>query len=251
MNSRRPRAFTLVELLVVVMIISLLVGILAPTVGRVLEGARRASCRNNVQQIAHGCKMYALEARMHRGAVPQRLPSLTVTTGNWYNAASGQKGSLWLLVPNNYASRGALVCPSMPGYKAAAESATAFTDTSCSYSYITMVERTLSLADQNLYTDLVIIGDKNPRFASGSSSPSGPVQANSLAHVGRNGLGEGQNVATLGEAARWLEQAKVVTGGSIDGSVPGNKNDWIYASNAPAGDSAGKAANLADVLLID
>jgi prepilin-type N-terminal cleavage/methylation domain-containing protein/prepilin-type processing-associated H-X9-DG protein len=57
------RAFTLVELLVVVGIIAVLIGILLPTLGRARESARRAQCLSNLRQTSLAFRFYALNNR--------------------------------------------------------------------------------------------------------------------------------------------------------------------------------------------
>ena len=50
-----PKAFTLVELLVVIAIIGILVGLLLPAVQAAREAARRTECKNNLRGLALAC----------------------------------------------------------------------------------------------------------------------------------------------------------------------------------------------------
>jgi prepilin-type N-terminal cleavage/methylation domain-containing protein len=66
------RAFTLVELLVAIGIISVLIGILFPVLGKVRQQAASTKCANNLRQLAAGWTLYA---DANQGiSCPGRLP---------------------------------------------------------------------------------------------------------------------------------------------------------------------------------
>jgi len=57
----RLAAFSLIELLVVMVIIALLVGLLLPALSRAKEEARKTQCRSNLRQIGMAIEMYAMD----------------------------------------------------------------------------------------------------------------------------------------------------------------------------------------------
>ena len=66
-RRRSRRGFTLLELLVVISIIVVLVGILMPVLGSVIDEGRKGACISNLRQIGLALKMYGAA---NRGVLP-------------------------------------------------------------------------------------------------------------------------------------------------------------------------------------
>jgi len=90
--SRGRKAFTLVELLVVIGIIAVLVAILLPTLSRAREAANRAACLSNLRQVYYALNLYA----MNNG---DEVPIGYRTVSKQYNSMcySTTAGGYWVL----------------------------------------------------------------------------------------------------------------------------------------------------------
>jgi prepilin-type N-terminal cleavage/methylation domain-containing protein/prepilin-type processing-associated H-X9-DG protein len=73
-QHRRASAFTLVELLVVIGIISILIGILLPTVSRARDAANKTKCLANLRTLGQAMAMYA---NVSKGWLPNMNPKNT------------------------------------------------------------------------------------------------------------------------------------------------------------------------------
>ena len=70
----RRRAFTLVELLVVIGIIAVLISILIPAFGRARQSAISVQCMSNMKQVGQAALMYAVQYKGWYPPIRRRTP---------------------------------------------------------------------------------------------------------------------------------------------------------------------------------
>ena len=86
MRHSLRRAFTLVELLVVITIIGILIALLLPAVQAAREAARRTQCTNNLTQLILAVQNYEMAARVYPpGTIDKTGPIVNTAQGYHHN----------------------------------------------------------------------------------------------------------------------------------------------------------------------
>jgi prepilin-type N-terminal cleavage/methylation domain-containing protein len=130
--QKNLKAFTLVELLVVVAIIGILATMMLPALAKARESARRAACKSNLHQMQLGLEMYAeanseayptdlttLKTFLAGTAAATNMnrlfscPSTGKTDGNGYAMANNlvpsdpsTRDAIWDALPANHGNEG-------------------------------------------------------------------------------------------------------------------------------------------------
>ncbi|GIW97823.1 MAG: general secretion pathway protein GspG [Pirellulaceae bacterium] len=133
------RAFTLVELLVVMAVIAIVVGLLLPAINLARASARSAQCQNNLRQMALGLQGFAT------------ITNGQLCTGNfdWQNDGAVTEVGWVADLVNNGILPGTMLCPSSPA------------------SVSQTVEQVLTASDWSSWTCVDPKGSKGERLPTG------------------------------------------------------------------------------------
>jgi prepilin-type N-terminal cleavage/methylation domain-containing protein len=239
MSRRRPRGFTLVELLVVIGIIAILMSVLMPALKKARQASYEVSCASNLRQLMMGLHMFANEHKGHlpgghydHQALGQNDPEKRDwifgnlrTTGIDMNRVP-QEGTVFRYVNNDYQ---VFRCPALspaPG---------AFHDSNGRFDYaiflsftgarIVKVKPTAQYTRSNTTIEWVptpVIVEEDPRRHMNTTSvDSGHASIDSMSHQHRDGA----NYASIDGSVHWFKEDKTDPG----------RLTYAWKSQAPSG----------------
>ena len=244
MKTAGNKAFTLVELLMVILIISILAMLVVPSVIRAVELARQAACNTNIQAISKALKQYST-AHQKMPIVP--VSSWNVKIGTNRNSSNpfstgaepkerNHSANLWLLARESHvASLSAFICPATTDIPSDRQEVELNWDFS-SIRYISYGlqspygwDGSLSILGPADGGDVVYIADGSPYVETSSGDNPGKIDTNrSVVDWGDDNLGveakqllgnspnhdaEGQNVGYHDGRVEWKTVANCGKGG--------------------------------------
>jgi len=113
MKSHNRRAFTLVELLVVIGIVAILMAILLPALGRAREAAKRAACASNMHQLGVVITNYAAKYRRYPTAYAEHVGQFIDRPSYDVLISYGWKWDFRVVLAGEMKNAGILQCPSV------------------------------------------------------------------------------------------------------------------------------------------
>jgi len=99
-DSKNPRGFTLVELLVVITIIGILIALLLPAVQAAREAARSVQCANNLKQLSLGVLLHEEQHGIFPDGGHHQWAPVDQRTGGWMDTADRAPGEAPTVAPN-------------------------------------------------------------------------------------------------------------------------------------------------------
>ena len=152
----KTRAFTLIELLIVVAIIGIMAGLLLPALSGAKARARQVKCLNNLRQTSLGLRLWA-----HDNG--EKYPwQIAATAGG--SAGSADWGDNFRACSNELSTPHILLCPTDKTRKAASNWVSMAADVSVSFLVGTNATESLPA--------LILLGDRNVSGGGGGLDPS-------------------------------------------------------------------------------